>query len=774
MKLKSALTTLVMIMLTAGGSSAASDDVNVSHYHIMVSKVDFSAKRIHGRTDIDFRIEKSLDTLELDLCGLTVDSIQGENIQGFYQSGEKLNVVFSQKLNVGHTSAISIFYQGSPKTDASWGGFYFSGNYAFNLGVGFSSDPHNLGRVWFPCRDNFTDKASFSFAITVPDGYKALCNGELDSISGNTWHWRLNEQIPTYLASMAVAPYCIHKDQHKNTEITLACLPADSLKMIASFAHLKDALDAFEARYGVHRFKRAGFNAVPFNAGAMEHATNIAYPNYAVDGTLNSETLMAHELAHHWWGNNVTCSDHTQMWLNEGWASYSERIFLEWVYGREKYLEDVSNNHRGVLHYAHLRDGKAWPVSGVDHARTYGAHVYDKGADMAHTLRGYMGDTAFFKACASFMTEFEFKNANTADLKNTFQKFTSLPLDDFFRFWIEQPGSMAFNIFEWNAKDNGGGKFWVTMRVKQNLRMAPELYRNVPYEITFMDAGFRSETKTVLLSGLDTTFVIEVNFKPAFVALDMNQKLSDAITDKHLIVREKGAHDFGDALMTMNVENIKDSAMVRVEHFWTAADRYYMQQLPGLVLNPQRYWQVDGIWDENFKASATIEYNGRVSGTSYASGYLDNELEILHEDSLVLLYRPFPFSMWQIEQNVVRNGGTPLDRKGQMTINSLKKGQYAWAVYNQKKVGVEEKENQIALRIFPNPSKGEISFNFPVLDEDACLEIVDVRGVAVKKIKLNKGSEQYLLREKSLTPGIYWAGISLGNKAYQPVKFIVQ
>jgi aminopeptidase N len=763
---------VVWVMMIGLNTVAMAAKIDVKHYHIAITHLDFSAKQITANTTIKLEMNELNDTVDLDLWGLTVDSVTGWDVKSFHQFGEKLNILLANKKSKGDEINLRVYYRGAPKTDASWGGFYFSGNYAFNLGVGFSSDPHNLGRVWFPCRDNFTDKATYSFAVTVPAGYKALCNGNNDSVIGQTWYWSLKEIIPTYLASVAVAPYVIHHAEHNGTDLTLASLPSDSLKMLGSFENLTRAIDAFEARYGKHRFSRAGFNAVPFNAGAMEHATNIAYPLNSVDGTLNSETLLAHELAHHWWGNNVTCSDQTYMWLNEGWASYSERIFLEWVYGKERYREDISANHRSVLHYAHLRDGKAWPVSGVDHQRTYGMHVYDKGADVIHSLRGYMGDSAFFKACAAFMEAYEFGNAETNDLKLVFKRFTSANLDFFFRYWIEQPGSTAFNIFEWTSTPESDGRQKNSLRIKQNLRMAPELYQGVPYEVTMMDAGWKKEVHTLIFGGLDSVYTVYSQIKPVYMALDMDEKLSDAITDRFEVIRDTGTVDFGDALCKVQVSGLKDSALLRIEHFWTAADAYY-QKIPGLKLSRNRYWKVDGILDPTFKASAVLEYNARITGTSYASGYLDTDLGILNEDSLVLMYRPFPFSAWQIETDVIRNGGTPLDRKGQMTIRNLKKGEYAWAIYDTRALG-DNALVDVPLRIFPNPSSSEINFQFPELTGSACLEIVDVRGVAVKKIALKSGSDEYSLKQHALRPGIYWAGISVKDQAYQPIKFVVQ
>ena len=175
------------------------------------------------------------------------------------------------------------------------------------------------------------------------------------------------------------------------------------------------------------------YNCVPFNGGAMEHACNISYPLFAIDGTLDREDLMAHELAHHWWGNNITCKTQEDMWINEGWASYSEKLFNEYVYGKARYRQKVEETHRNVLQFAHITDGSVLPVSGVDHGNTYGRHVYRKGADIAHTLRFYMGDTAFFKAIKSIMSTNNFGNMDSKELMDSFQTFTPTDLSHFYK-----------------------------------------------------------------------------------------------------------------------------------------------------------------------------------------------------------------------------------------------------------------------------------------------------------------------------------------------------
>ncbi len=164
----------------------------------------------------------------------------------------------------------------------------------------------------------------------------------------------------------------------------------------------------------------------------MEHATNIAYPSFAVDGTLVFEDLMAHEFGHHWWGDLVTCETADDMWLNEGWASYSENLFMEAVYGREAYLDAVIFNQIEVMQYAHIQDGAHYPVSGVPFDVTYGRHVYNKGADVAHTLRGYMGDEAFFRCIREYLDAFAFQTANSEQFRDFLGECSGFDLDDFF------------------------------------------------------------------------------------------------------------------------------------------------------------------------------------------------------------------------------------------------------------------------------------------------------------------------------------------------------
>ncbi|MEZ4842828.1 MAG: M1 family aminopeptidase [Bacteroidia bacterium] len=756
----------------------ANTNFDINHYSINLDMTDFDNQTISGFTKIIFTPQEDLATITLNLEGLTVDSILYKNEKvNHSRNGIDLEIDFGKSLSRLIQDSVYVYYHGKPIKDQSWGGFYYSGEYAFNLGVGFTSNPHNYGRVWFPCVDNFQDRATYDFAITTTSDKKALCNGLLknETANGNgttTFYWQMRDEIPTYLASVAVAPYSINQWTHANIPIVLACTAADSTKMAASFVNLNNCIDAYQNRYGSHTFERIGFNAVPFNGGAMEHATNIAYPIFAVNGNLDYETLYAHEFGHHWWGNTVTCSTAEDMWINEGWASYSERLFLEWVYGKERYDEDISANHKAVLHYAHLRDGDTLPISGIDHAHTYGMHVYDKGADMVHTLRGYMGDSAFFQAIRSFMVEYKFQAVNTDDLKNHFQKYTSENLDYFFEYWINKPGFPHLGLVQFET-EKVNNAYSVKVYIEQNGRFTNEFCPAIPIEVTIYSANFEKITTIVRPNSKTANYLIHCPFLPVYVALDFNKKLSDAITDDWKMIKDTGSYGFGDAMMSMQVKTNTDSSLVRVEHNWIGANTLF-QTSQNPVISKERYWTIDGIFNAGFSADATIEYNGLKPGANYALGYLDSDLIRGTEDSLTILYRPTATSGWEVYPDLVHNMGSKFDKRGSFTIKNVKKGQYALAYYDCQRASVQDEtvtENFVT--IYPNPATETL--NIDIKDaKNGSLEITDINGKIVYSDTILAKKCCKPIDVSGWTPGVYFVGIVIDNRSYKPKLMVVR
>jgi aminopeptidase N len=179
----------------------------------------------------------------------------------------------------------------------------------------------------------------------------------------------------------------------------------------------------------------------------MEHACNIAYPAFAVDGGTGWESLMAHELAHSWWGNLITCSDASEMWLNEGWASFSVYLFTEAVYGRQAYNDMVNNEHLEIIHYGYANDGgNYFALANMPHEYTYGFTTYTRGAMTVHNLRGYMGDDLFFSCITNFLNTYAFQPVSSEQFRDHLSACSGLDMAPFFEGWIFNAGTPALEI----------------------------------------------------------------------------------------------------------------------------------------------------------------------------------------------------------------------------------------------------------------------------------------------------------------------------------------
>ena len=269
-----------------------SDTINVLKYTINLDITDFVGQKISGNTIVKFAPKINGQTkLRLDLLKMTIDSVKlGSSTLTYNYNDTLLKVNLSAVYNTVDTLSVTVYYHGIPQGDPSgWGGFSFSGNYAYNLGVGFGAKPHNYGRVWFPCFDNFVEKSKYEFNITTDTSKTSFCNGQLISDvkvgSKRTRNWVFNKEIPSYLASVAVADYTQVNwnimGALGNIPVVLAARKSDTTALKNGFLHLPNAVLGFENYYGPYVWNRVGYCLVPFSSGAMEHTTNIAYPQAA-------------------------------------------------------------------------------------------------------------------------------------------------------------------------------------------------------------------------------------------------------------------------------------------------------------------------------------------------------------------------------------------------------------------------------------------------------------------------------------------------------------
>ena len=166
------------LLWTLGFAQQRTDSVHVAHYDLTLSVVDFTNHVVEGRTELTVVAKvNNLHQLRLDLMGLTTDSVKvNEQTANFSHVGEDI-FIDVPTMQSGDTAQVRVFYHGVPPHDISFGGFYFNGEYAYNVGVALYDQPHADGRCWFPCMDEFTDKSTYNFHIRTPNGKRAVCNG---------------------------------------------------------------------------------------------------------------------------------------------------------------------------------------------------------------------------------------------------------------------------------------------------------------------------------------------------------------------------------------------------------------------------------------------------------------------------------------------------------------------------------------------------------------------------------------------------------------------
>ncbi len=660
-------------------ASARSDSLNVLHYDLTLF-IDPEEEQVSGHCRV--RMTATGDGLKgvaLDLLGLNVSRVlYQDDPLDFHYNDTLLTVPLKKPISPADTFSLTVHYEGSPVTDPSgWGGFYFEQGKAFNLGVGFQADPHNYGRVWFPCVDNFVDRATYSFHITVPEKMRAICSGNFQGSErngkGREFHWELDDPVPTYLVSVGVGEYEFVEWTYRSitgdtVPVRIAAQTSDTGAVRSSFSRLEAALNGYEKAFGPYHWDRVGYLLVPFAGGAMEHATNIAYPERAV-GSMASEDLMVHELSHHWWGNLVTCASASDMWINEGMATYSEFLFQETVGGRPAYLKAVKDNHKKALMEAAARDGgKHRAVYGPPHAYTYGSHVYDKGGDVVHTLRSFLGDSLFFAGLQELLRTHAFDTLSSCTFRDHLDGMTDKDVKAFFDQWIFQRGYPHFAVDSWKIE---AGK--VRVNVEQQRYYAPDYFTGVPLTLTLMTHDGRVREHHFQMSGSYHTETFQSEITPAYVGLNLGGAVSDATLTDTLRITSEGTYEGIYSDLTLKLEHPQE-AFVALTHHLTLPAPLQDGQME-FRLTKQHYWSVDGVWNGELKGELRTPYDGR-SSQGGLDALMMNE-EWFREENLVVFFRSSGGEDWQLlEKAEVRPGSEKTDRKGTIALPSVRKGDY--------------------------------------------------------------------------------------------------
>ena len=763
-------------------AQVVTDSIHIKHYSIYIDTISYASKTIKGHTYVTVQSKLSgVNNISLSLRKMLVDSISAVgNPLAYTYNDTALCIQAPTPLNVNDTVVLKISYHGKPVTDPTFGGFSFSGSYAFNIGVGFDADPHNMGNVWFPCLDVFDDKAFYDFHITTPPTYKAFCNGTLQSVTTNAdgnkvFYWTLEKPIPTYLAAIAVAPYAEVHRNYKGIPMMFASVPTDTAKTKIYFAKIDTAMRVFIDSYGPYPWEKVGYVCVPFNGGAMEHATSIHIGSVFVNSGITYETIGPHELSHMWWGDLVTCKTQEDMWLNEGFASYNERLFTQAAYGQAAYKNSIRTNHRTVLQLTHTpnKDGSYIALNAVPHAYTYGSTVYDKGADIVHTLRNYMGDAKFFKGCKDYMTTHAYGNATSFQLRNALSTSSGIDMTDFFNDWVFTPGFPHFSIDSVISKP-ASGKFDVSVYTRQRSKGNTHLYK-MPVECRFTN-GANDTTIIVNINAFTNKHTITLSFNPTWTMLDHDEKISDAISDYEQLITTTGNKAFPETNTSLSVVNTgSTNSIMRIEHNWIAPDSVIGDT--SLTVSDYHYWKIDGLLSPGFVGSTIFNYNG----SNATTGYIDNTFIIGSENNLVMAYRKGPGYNWTVAPHQTLSMGSATDKVGSIKVDSIKLGEYSLA----KKTGlvgistVTKNNDNRELILSPNPIQLKqntiINIKLPLLETNtAVLRVLNATGKIIHETTIYKHQAEITWDAYGIATGLYFINLEENGKQSISKKLLIQ
>jgi aminopeptidase N len=432
---------------------------DVKHIKLAVT-LDFAAKEISGIAAHRLApIVGGLRQIEFDQVDLDVKNVKVDGRPAVFDSVDgKLVVRFGRELEAGEEVEVSIAYRAQPQR-----GLYFVGPdeaYPNKPLQAWTQGEDEDSRYWFPCYDYPNDKATSEVLATVPANFFALSNGALvetreDRASGTkTYHWRHDIPHPAYLITLVAGEFVELKDSFDSLPVVYYVTPGREEDAWRAFGNTPRMIEFFSRKIGVRYpyAKYAQVAVVDFIFGGME---NTSATTQTVD-TLHdarahldftSDPLIAHELAHQWWGDLVTCRDWSHAWLNEGFATYFEALWCEENLGadefawnlhqdRERYFEETRRRYRRPIVCNRYRA----PIELFDR------HLYEKGGLVLHMLRRMLGDELFFKALNLYCTRHYGCNVITQDLQEAIEEATGRNLDFFFDQWVYKEGHPELKV----------------------------------------------------------------------------------------------------------------------------------------------------------------------------------------------------------------------------------------------------------------------------------------------------------------------------------------
>ena len=506
---------------------APNRDVDFLHLKLDITP-SFEKKTVKGTTTLQFKpISRPVSLLHLDAVELSIDNVtSSEPIEEWHLSTEQLIIRFENPIAVDQEASIQISHQAQPRKGMYFRtpdmGYLEGEDHLFTQGEPIES------RHWFPCFDSPNEKLTTEVVCHVPEGMLVLSNGHKLSEKKNentglvTFHWLQDKPHVNYLIAIVAGYFESISDRYRDIPMAFYTLPSQIGMAQNSFEGTKDMMAFLESETGVpypwDRYDQACVN--DFVAGGMENTTL----TILTDGTLfddstenlrSSQNLVAHELAHQWFGDLVTCKDWSHLWLNEGFASYFEVLYHEHTGGKDAFQYSLLQKLGGWINNPND------PVGIVsreydDPMQQFGYRAYPKAAWVLHMIRSTIGPDLFRQMMKTYLERHTYESVVTEDLNNVLEELTGRSFDQFFDQWVYHGGHPDLKVtYQWDTKTR-----MAKLNIRQNQKPSDHvLLFRFPLTVRFKADGWSKDFEVEVKSTAED-FYFPLPEKPSIARID--------------------------------------------------------------------------------------------------------------------------------------------------------------------------------------------------------------------------------------------------------------
>lgn len=496
-------------------------NIDIKHYRFEIELNDAS-NIIVGRAEVTVLFHTHIPQFELDLIGKSTGEsgmevskvLHKKNPIAFKHQNNKLSIFTPSTIQPDDTATFEILYKGVPED-----GLVISRN-KFGDRTFFGDNWPNRARYWLPTIDHPYDKASCEFVVTAPSHYQVIGNGvkvEQSTLSGSRTltHWKEDIDIPTKVMVIGVAHFATTISGYVDTiPVETWVYPQNKEAGFLDFKVASNVLDYFNDQIGPYPYKKLANVQSTTRYGGMENASNIFYFENSVTGNNEREGLIAHEIAHQWFGDSASEADWYHVWLSEGFATYFTNLYFEHTYGRDRLIEEMKTQRNEVTAYFKQNPAPVIDTTLVNINRVLNTNSYQKGGWVLHMLRHEVGDEAFWNGIRTYYKTYRNGNALTGDFRMEMERTSGKDLKDFFTQWLRQSGHPVLDAsWGYNAKKK---------TVDLNLTQRQSSIFAITLEIGLKMPDGSIKVEPIHLDKKEGTYALKVDNRPSEVILDPN------------------------------------------------------------------------------------------------------------------------------------------------------------------------------------------------------------------------------------------------------------